>query len=260
MNFPGGNMKYIEETFLKALEFHKDRFVVLSVLDKISRYRKTFEKEFPRAANQSIHIIGMIHTHWNRSARNSIEEDVVVESQNQVIKTLTEIQPEIIGVEGFCGDKFTPQGIVEENQKLNMKRELLPNEVQTLVNQMLDDPEVNPILNFQMQNPHIQFSGTEQLDLLRLQVATMMGASHESQKRALTKQDPLTVVLDGTVRLRSLMMIAKLSRHLTKHSKKVGALPVGHLHLLDIRELGSHLGADWKFYNATSLNENDLPT
>lgn len=250
-------MKYIEDAYIKVLKssakLHRGAAEVFQLLD---RFRKTLNTEFQYAGNNEIHIIGSSH----HSHDGLGEIAPVIESQREVYKTLIEINPDILGVEGFYREAYTRHAEVAQLQAEGvLPRRLTEKQIDECIKNADDHPVAPAIYKYYNENPSKKYTGVEHEALHQFQEQCYQ--SYEQLRRfgLITKESPIAILQCGTLRLRGLMMIAILTRVMRKTNSVRAALPVGALHLQEIKELKVHLNAKcWKTYNVSKLKDEDL--
>lgn len=246
-------MEYIEKDFLAMINGSTSNPAIQAVREVMERYKLTLYRELPRAANKEIHVIGMMHHGKSALDDKELAKKVII-SQQEVTKYLCTIDPDIVGVEGFCGEKYTVRNQIIEYEKLWHLKPIPYSEMNDKIFEIENDPMMNSIINFKRLRPHVFFCGVEQPALDRMHGVIM----HWLSQQKFLKTDPVVKLHEATSRLRGLMMIAKLARHMKNFSKVRAALPVGYDHLKEIKELNGHLHAHWIFHDATVVNGIDL--
>jgi hypothetical protein len=251
--FGGKIMQYITKAFLEALRLTKDQYAWASkVNSQLMVYRGLLNTYLPIAAKQNLHIIWMIH---EKDGERAIQPEAVA-SQMEVVRLLDLINPEIVGMEGFSGSIFTVNNLIEERCKQeNIQIKDLPaGQLDHIISYITNDPHIQPLLSFQERNPHINFCGVDDYNLQTFQhMATNLMRKANKQSNAYII---MATLFNESIRLRGMLMIAKLARNLQKHGKSIGALPVGFLHSEEIIELKEYFNANWEIYDAKNIELN----
>ncbi len=253
----GGIMEYITSGIIYYLEYFKEYKGIRNLTANLKWIKKTLDTELPHAADKEIHILGMTHGAKNMSPDS---KKSAIKSQKLIVKTLEEIQPDIVGVEGFCGEEYTPEKLIKEvSERLTMVNPgVKTSDAQDIIENILNDPTNSWVTNFYKMHPGTKFYGIESQDLIKISdaISISFDLKKQSQDSMYKGKIKIEEIYREINRLRGLFMIAKLTRAIRKTKAVKAAVPVGAAHMLEMNQLCHHLGAEnWYFYDASQLTK-----
>ncbi len=202
-------------------------------------------ENLPKAFSKEIHFITMLHGSPGQNLGN-----YAIKSQEQVMLFLKEIQPDMVGKEGYSGEYFTTKKYIEE-YIIATGNKPDQNFVNRLVYKYENNMEYNGVIRFQNTKPACTFVGVEDqaLNLLHIEIGNMV-VQLQNQNNFLSKEDNLMRLYRELMFWRGTMMIANFGKKMTKTNVKKGAFPIGHDHSTEIQYFIKNENPPWSIHHA----------
>ncbi len=244
MNFLGKNLEYyIRNNKSKAVTgFWEEKNKILDSL----------EVNLEKLSQKKICFIGFQHGGDINIGDTEKQNLLAIKSQNNTYKLLFSINPDLVGVEGFCGDIYTPR--MQTIEHFHAVGEMNPNNLQIFrgITQLAQNNSCNSVYRYwqlcNIQKRNCTFVGIENktLDYLAAEIHNKTKAAIES--RDMIKFQEIKPVNDDVSFLRGYSMFGTFNQRIEIHRSENPVLPIGAEHIRE--ELAKiqkiHSPIEWK--------------
>ncbi len=209
--------------------------------------------------NKEVHFIGCQHGDDNEmfpTEPEVIQQTIL--SQRLVYKLVLQIKPQIIGVEGFFGDEFTPKNQAMELLKLQGKHRPSISEILAVSAKLSNDEQSNSIIKVwkQLKN-NVIFIGAEHPNLTSLCLKVI-----QNMEKMVHLNYPVNLIkeaksnLDLLQSLRGYYMLARLNKFMEIHKLNKGLIAMGSEHCEhEVKDTVNFYRPDkWLIYDAIPDN------
>ncbi len=130
--------------------------------DKLIELQAKLDQNLPQLSNIKLNIIGMTHAAPNME---KIRKNAAIESQIKIYQILQDLNPELIGMEGFQGYEYNPYNFVSQLVGREGNKTINSSQINQVAKSIINDPRQNAMFRYQLINKSVISVGIEEIIL-----------------------------------------------------------------------------------------------